>query len=152
MGTAMAAAETAAAMVLYTYLAAPVWCENLIGTVVPVSALCGGAGLLLLSWPCSVWRRRWRLLAGMFFGMSALFLSVTYRFWLLPLGWLLWFAGGAAVFAGLRREDHRAAFGGVAAGIVTGGGLILLARHFGFSAPPVAVFSCLLLIPAWLRR
>ena len=152
MGTAVASAETAVAMALYTYLAAPVWCENMIGTVVPVSALCSGAGLLLLSLPCSVWRRRWRLLAGMFFGISALFLSVTYRFWLLPLGWVLWFTGGAAVFAGLRREDHRAAFCGAAAGAAAGWVLILAARHFGVGMPPVAVLACSLLIPSWLRR
>lgn len=152
MGTAVAAAETAAAMALYTFLAVPVWCENMIGTVVPVSGLCAGVAVLLLPLRGSVWRRRIWMLAGVLSGMLALSSYGGIWFWLIPLGWLLWFMGGAAVFAVLRREDHRAAFCGVAAGAAAGVVLILVARRFGVGLPPVAVLACLLLIPSWLRR
>jgi len=151
-GVAVTAAETVAAMVLFTCLAVPVWCENTVGTVVPASGLCAGVGLLLLPFRDSVRRRRCWLIAGVCFGMLSVSPWGGLWFWLIPFGWLVWFLGGAAVFSELRNEDHRAAFRGAAAGAAAGGVSILLAQRFGFDDPSIAVFSCALLLPAWLRR
>lgn len=148
MGTTVAAAETAAAMVVYSMSILPMWGEHMLDTGIRPTALFAGIGVLLLPRPFSAVRRGLRILTGAALGVLPWMPGFTWC-WLPSAGWFCWFFAGAAVFTGLRAENRTAALAGAVFGAAVGFPLYLLVG--GDSPLPVCV-AVLLMVPSWLRR
>ena len=148
MGAAAAAAETAAAMVLYSLAMFPKWGECMMDTGISPFALFAGVGLLLLPRPFSAVRNGMRIMTEAAVGILPWLPGCSWC-WLPLISWFCWFFAGSAVFTGIRHDGRRSAWFGALAGVALG---VLL--HFaigGGSALSVCV-AVLLMVPSWLRR
>lgn len=149
MSTAAAAAETAAAMVLYSLAILPMWSGHMMDTGISPFALFAGVGLLLLPRPFAIVRNGMRILTEAAVGVLPWLPGCSWC-WLPLVSWFSWFLSGSAVFTGLRAENRRSTLYGALVGAAAG---FLLYRVLGGDASslPVCV-AVLLLIPSWLRR
>ncbi|MBP5530491.1 MAG: hypothetical protein J6Y54_00480 [Lentisphaeria bacterium] len=147
--TAAAAAETAAAMVLYTLAIFPKWSECMMDTGISPFALFAGVGLLLLPRPFSAVRNGMRIMAEAAVGILPWLPGCSWC-WLPLISWFCWFFAGSAVFTGIRHDDRRAALFGALTGVALGV-LLHFALDGGGSSLPVCI-AVLLMVPSWLRR
>ena len=150
MGTAAAAAETAAAMTLYSLAMLPKWSSFMLDTGVMPTALFAGVGLLLLPRPFAAVRGGVRKLMQLGIGILPWLPGCGNFCWLPLVCWFFWFLAGAAVFTGLRAEDRRAALIGAVCGAVAGAAVQLLIGSGGTCLPLCA--AVLLMIPLSQRR
>ena len=149
MGTAVAAAETAAAMVLYSLAILPKWSADMMDTGISPFALFAGVGVLLLPRPFAFVRNRMRILTEAAIGVLP-WMSGCSWCWLPLISWFCWFLSGSAVFTGLRAENRRSTLYGALFGAAVGW-LLYGALGAEASMLPICV-AVLLLIPSWLRR
>ena len=147
--TGAAAAETAAAMMLYSMAMVPKWSTHMMDTGISPYALCAGFGLLLLPRPFAIVRNGTRILTEAAVGVLPWLPGFTWC-WLPLVSWFCWCLSGSAVFTGLRHENRRSALFGALFGAVCG---FLLYLMIGAGASSLsACVAVLLMVPSWLRR
>ena len=149
MGTALAAVETTAAMMLYSLAMLPWWSGCMLDTGIMPSALFAGVGMLLLPRPFSAVRGSvWKSVQ---LGLGILpWVIGPGSCWLPLASWFWWFFAGAAVFTGLRAENRRAALIGAVCGIAAG---VAVYRLIGADGSCLPVFAAILLmVPLSYRR
>ena len=149
MGTAAAAAETTAAMVLYSLAILPKWSANMMDTGLSPFALFAGVGMLLLPRPFAVVRNGMRILTEAAVGVLPWMPGCSWC-WLPLVSWFSWFLSGSAVFTGLRAENRRSTLYGALFGVAVGFPLYGVLGAESSMLPICA--AVLLMIPPWLRR